>query len=212
MSTGEASSTDTLVRARSVDTQAFILANGGCGCTFICVIKASGTCVSGRAGAFVATTGQSSAHTTISTGTGETDVLKLTTRSCPSSRTLTLELVQRGEDTHPVVGARVFGVARGVLRDLAVLACVSDGTGAGGASRDRNACRRWHRAATSVHAVTRQAGVLVMAVLSQEARSTPAVSSSIVKGHTCRVVHTWLLIVHTLQSQRDVNEARNQYY
>lgn len=139
MLTSEASSTVTLVRAWSVDAQAFILANGGCGRTFICVIKASGTCVSGRAGTLVATAGQSSAHTTISTGAGETDVLKFTTRSCPSSRTLTLELVQRRQDAHPIVGARVFGVARGVLRDLTVLACEADGTGAGGVPRDRNA-------------------------------------------------------------------------
>lgn len=132
MSTGEARGTDTLVGAWSVDTQAFVLANGGCGHTFICVIKASATCVSGRAGTFIVDTGQSSAHTTISAGTGETDVLKFTTRTCPSSRTLTLELVQRRQDAHPVVGARVFGVARGVLRSLTVLACVSDGTGTGG--------------------------------------------------------------------------------
>lgn len=114
MTTGEASGADTLVRARSVEAHAFILANGGCGSAFICVIKASGTCVSGKAGTFVATTGQSCAHTTVSAGTGEADVLKFTARSCPSSRTPTLVLVQRRQDTNPVVGARVFGVARGV--------------------------------------------------------------------------------------------------
>lgn len=211
MTAGEASGTGTLVRAWSVGAHAFVLANGGRGGAFICVIKASGTCVAGRAGTFVATAGQSCAHAAVSAWTGEADVLKLTARSCPSSRTLTLELVQRRQDTDPVVGARVFGVAGGVLRGLAVLACVSDGTGAGGVSQDRDACGQRHRAAPSVQAVTGQTGVLVVAVLSQKAGRTPAVSSSIVQGHTCRVVHTRLLIVHALQSQRDVNETRDNY-
>lgn len=211
MTTGEASGTFTLVGAWSVGAHAFILANGGRGGAFICVIKASGTCVSGRAGTFVATTGQSCAHTTVTAGTGEADVLKFTVRSCPSSRTLTLELVQRRQDTNPVVGARVFGVARGVLRGLTVLARVSDGAGAGGVSQDGDACRQRHRAAPSVQAVAGQTWVLVVAVLSQKAGRTPAVSSSIVKGHTRRVVHTRLLIVHALQSQRDVNETRDNY-
>lgn len=139
MSTGETSGTDALVRARGVDARAFVLANGRCGGTFICVIETSAPCVSGRAGTFVATTGQSCAHTTVSAGTGEADVLKFTKCSCPSSWTLTLELVQRRQDTHPIVGAGVFRVARGVLRDLTVLARVSDGTGTCGISWDGNA-------------------------------------------------------------------------
>lgn len=187
------------------------MANGGCGRTFVCVIEASGTCVSGRTGTIVFSIGQSSAHTAVSAGTGETDVLKLTMRSCPSSGTLTLELVQRRQDTHPVVSAGVFGVARGVLRGLTVLACVSDGTSAGGVSRDWDARGHRHHAAPSVQAETGQTGVLEMTVLAQEARSAPAVSSPIVQGHTRRIVHTRLLIVHTLQSQRDVNETRYQY-
>lgn len=93
MSTGEARGTVTLVGAWSVGALAFILANGGCGGTFICVIKAPGTCVSRRAGTSVVNPGQSCAHTTVCTGTRETDVLKFTERSCPSSRTPTLELL-----------------------------------------------------------------------------------------------------------------------
>lgn len=112
MSTCEASGANTLVRAQCVDTHALVLANGWSGSTFICVIKASASCVPRRAGTFVATTGQSCAYATIGTGTGETDVFKFTTRSCPSSRTLALELVQRCQDTNSIVGAGVFGVAR----------------------------------------------------------------------------------------------------
>lgn len=69
---------NSLVRARGVDTIAFILAGRGCVCAFICVVKAARTFVARRTGTGVAAARQRAAPSSIGTGTGETAVLMLT--------------------------------------------------------------------------------------------------------------------------------------
>lgn len=69
-----------LVRAPSVDTRAFVLANWRCGCTFVCVIKAVATGVTGEAWTCVAATRQSAAGSSVGTGTRQTAVLVFTAR------------------------------------------------------------------------------------------------------------------------------------
>lgn len=69
-----------LVRARSVVTHAFVLANWWRGCTFVCVIEAVTTGVTRETCTCVAATRQSAAGSSVGTGTWQTAVLVFTAR------------------------------------------------------------------------------------------------------------------------------------
>lgn len=95
--------------------------------------------------------------------------------TCPAPGTATLVLVQRQQGAAAAVGTGVAGEAGGVLGLLAVVARVAQGAGAGGRAGHQQR-RRHHgrRAVPAVQAGVGVAGVLVLAVVPQEARSTPA--------------------------------------
>lgn len=134
MSARKPRGTGTLIGARGVEANAFILAQRGRGGTFICVIKAAGTCVARRAGASVTTSRRRAALSTVGTGTGQTAVFMLTPWSCPSSGTLALVLVEGQQGADALVGTGVVGVTSGVLGSLAVLAGEAERASAGGAA------------------------------------------------------------------------------
>lgn len=90
-----------------------------------------------------------------------------------------------------------------------MLSSVAKRARAGGAARHRYAGRHGHGAVPTIQAVARMTRVPVVAVFTEEARCTPAISSAIGKGQTGSVVHTRCFVIHTLQSQRQLDEAED---
>lgn len=209
MAASEPRGTDTLVRSRGVDAHSFVVANGGRGGALVCVVEAAGTRVAGRTRACVAPAGQRAAESAVGAGAGQTAVLVLAPRPCPSSGTLALVLVEGQQGADAPVGARVVGVTGGVLGDLAVLPRVAQRAGACGASQHRHAGQHGDGAVPTVQAVAGVTRVLVLAVLTQKAWGAPAVFGAIAKGQTRSVVNTGRLIIHTLQGQGEVDEAED---
>jgi len=100
----------------------------------------------------------------------------------PSSGTLALVFVEGQQGAGALVGTGVAGVTRGVLRTLAVLSGVAERAVAGGAAGHGHAGQHGHGAVPSIQAEAGVTRVLVVAVLTQKARSTP--------GHTHTHKHT----------------------